>query len=249
MFRPASERATWNAADALGPLAPPARSSGRLTSESVIAILTPMVSDRRRARLTAVLDARLDSVTVLMDSPRDPHNGAALLRSCDAFGVQTAHVVTRGAPFLVSRGVATGAANWVDVVEHDEPAHAARELGRAGYVLIGAHPEGELSPEELTSVPKLALVLGSEHGGICSELRDVTARSVRVAMRGFVESLNLSVAGAVLLAAATRGRPGDLSAARRQELYAQWLIHSVPRALEILDAVSEPPSDTRERAG
>ena len=55
-------------------------------------------------------------------------------------------------------------------------------------------------------------------------------------MRGFVESLNVSVSAAVLLAAATRGRSGDLSSASRQKLYARALFYTVPRAREVLDA-------------
>jgi tRNA (guanosine-2'-O-)-methyltransferase len=55
-------------------------------------------------------------------------------------------------------------------------------------------------------------------------------------MRGFVESLNVSVAAALLLRAATQGRPGDLSQAERDRLYARGLINSLPRAMDILAA-------------
>jgi plasmid stability protein len=56
-------------------------------------------------------------------------------------------------------------------------------------------------------------------------------------MRGFVESLNLSVAAALLLRAATHGRAGDLTHAERRRVYAAYLLRSVPRAQEILDAL------------
>jgi hypothetical protein len=59
-------------------------------------------------------------------------------------------------------------------------------------------------------------------------------------MRGFVESFNVSVAGAVLLYAATRGRAGDLSEADRERFYARALVRSVPRALEVLAASKYP---------
>jgi tRNA (guanosine-2'-O-)-methyltransferase len=62
------------------------------------------------------------------------------------------------------------------------------------------------------------------------------ARSVRIPMRGFVESLNVSVAAALLLRAATHGRAGDLSPEQRERLYAVGLARSVPRASEILAA-------------
>jgi tRNA (guanosine-2'-O-)-methyltransferase len=65
-------------------------------------------------------------------------------------------------------------------------------------------------------------------------LARVADRSVRIPMRGFVESLNVSVAAAVLLAAATRGRSGDLGPAERARYYARALFRSVPRAEEVL---------------
>ncbi|HEX6765678.1 MAG TPA: TrmH family RNA methyltransferase, partial [Polyangiaceae bacterium] len=79
-------------------------------------------------------------------------------------------------------------------------------------------------------------VMGNEHDGIRESLENAATRTVRVPMRGFVESLNLSVAAALLLAAATKGREGDLSPEERTTLYATGLFRSVPRAGEILSA-------------
>src|SRR5262245_57368181 len=86
----------------------------------VIELLSPCVTDARRARIEAVLPRRLDSVAVLFDSPYDPHNGAAVLRSCDAFGVQHLHIVQRRKyPFLIAPTVSRGTEKWVDLVTHD----------------------------------------------------------------------------------------------------------------------------------
>src|SRR5262245_41667273 len=84
-------------------------------AETAIAILEPLVTDERRARLQEVIARRLDSVTVVMDAPHDPHNGGAVVRSCDAFGVQRLHVIERYEPFLVATSVAKGSEKWVDV--------------------------------------------------------------------------------------------------------------------------------------
>src|SRR5690349_12685756 len=85
------------------------------TARGVIEVLEPLVGDRRRARLQSVIASRLGSLTVLMDAPHDPHNGAAVMRSCDAFGVPELHVVPRDEPFLAGRTVAKGTQHWVDV--------------------------------------------------------------------------------------------------------------------------------------
>jgi tRNA (guanosine-2'-O-)-methyltransferase len=220
-FEPGSSRWPWSA---------------DWTAEGVIAVLEPLVLEPRRERVRSVVAERLGNVTVLMDAPHDPHNGAAVMRSCDAFGVQELHVVPRNEPFLVSGGVAKGTERWIDVVRHRTPEEAISTLRRRGFELVATHPEGELLPAELPGIERLALVLGNEHDGICEALQQAAPRSVRIPMRGFVESLNVSVSAAILLAAATRGRPGDLPEAEKRLLYARGLFRSVSRAARVLAA-------------
>ena len=77
-------------------------------------------------------------------------------------------------------------------------------------------------------------MLGNEHDGISETLARAAEQSVRIPMRGFVESLNVSVSAAVLLAAAATCAPGDLSNEDCRLLYARGLFQSVERAAEIL---------------
>src|SRR5688500_6906201 len=160
-------------------------------ARGVIEVLEPLTGERRRARLQSVIASRLGSVTVLMDAPHDPHNGAAVMRSCDAFGLPELHVVPRDEPFLAGRTVAKGTQHWVDVVIHPTPASAIGSLLSRGFELVTTHPQGELVPEDLKGIERLAIVLGNEHDGIRAELTQAASRSVRIPMRGFVESLNV----------------------------------------------------------
>ncbi|MGD0526520.1 MAG: TrmH family RNA methyltransferase, partial [Polyangiaceae bacterium] len=82
----------------------------------------------------------------------------------------------------------------------------------------------------------VAIVLGNEREGMREAVAAACTHRVRVPMRGFVESLNVSVTGAILLHAATRGRPGDLDDTARLRLYARGLYLTVPRAEDILVA-------------
>ena len=215
------------------------------TPEAVIETLEPLTLEERRARLWSVIRRRIGSVTVLMDAPHDPHNAAAVLRSCDAFGVPRVHLVPREEDFAVGRTVSKGAERWVEVVPHRGAQAALQALHEQGFVTVATHPEGNLAPEALADIPRVALILGNEHDGICDALHDGARDSVRIPMRGFVESFNVSVAAAVLLYAATRGREGDLSEAEQLRYYARALVRSVPRALRVL-AASDLPSGTAE---
>lgn len=228
-----SAQAPWEtsvAADAPGP-----------TAEQIIEILEPLALERRLERIRSVVDERIGSVTVVMDETHDPHNGAAILRSCDAFGIQEAHVVPQSAEegFQVGSRVAQGAQRWVDVVQHATSKDLAAHLQDRGFELIATHPEGSLVPEDLASIPKFALVMGNEREGISRALTEASTRSVRIPMRGFVESLNVSVSAALLVRAAVKERTGDLSEAARRRLYATGLFHTVPRAAEVLAAALE----------
>jgi tRNA (guanosine-2'-O-)-methyltransferase len=205
-----------------------------LDTAEVARVLEEFVTPERRARLRSVIDARLDSVTVLMDAPHDPHNGAAVLRSCDAFGVQRLHVVERLEQFLAAKTVARGSERWVDARTYSTSEAAIEALRASGHELVATHPAGELTPGDLATIPRLALVLGNERDGIHETLVRACPRSVRIPMRGFVESLNVSVTAAILLEHATAGRPGDLPEAERAWLYARALVLTVQHAAEVL---------------
>lgn len=203
--------------------------------ERVVRVLEPLVTDARRARLREVIDRRLASVAVVFDAPYDPHNGAAVVRSCEAFGVQALHVVERqGTPFLVAKSVARGAEKWIDVASHARASEAIAWACESGMALVAADVQGTVEPERLAQMPRVAVVLGNEREGVREELMRACDLRVRVPMRGFVESLNVSVTAAILLYAATRGRTGDLDETAKRRLYARGLYFSVTHAEEIL---------------
>lgn len=206
------------------------------TAGGVIARLEPLIESDRRVRLRQALDQRLDSVTIVLDRPAHAHNVSAVMRSCDAFGVDTLHVVSADEGGEGSRKVSQGTERWVEQVHHLTSDAAVAWLRRGGFSLIATSPEGILTPEEVLRIPRPALLLGNEHFGLCPELEQAADSSVRIPMRGFVTSLNMSVAAALLLRAATEGRPGDLSEEQRDQVYARGLYRSVSRAPEILAA-------------
>jgi tRNA (guanosine-2'-O-)-methyltransferase len=209
----------------------------------LVRTLEPIVTDSRRARLREVIGKRLGSVAVVLDRPYDPHNGAAVVRSCEAFGVQHLHVIEReGTPFAVARSVARGAEKWIDVHCHTTAASVVAWARATGTPLVATHPEGELRPDELASMPRVGVVLGNEREGIDGELALGCSARVRVPMRGFVESLNVSVTAAILLHAATMGRAGDLDLEAQRRLYARGLYLSVPHAEDVLIAMAAHPT-------
>ena len=200
----------------------------------VIEALAPLLTEERQARIEQVVAGRTRAIVPVLDGLIDPHNIAAVLRSADAFGVQEVHLVEGTEPFVASQRVAQGTERWVDVVRHDSAASCVRELRGRGYEVYVASMEGTLSPDTLGSLPRAAVVFGNEHAGVSQSLYELADGTYRIPMTGFVESLNVSVATAITLFTATRGRAGDLSEAERERLTARFMMQSIPRANDVL---------------
>lgn len=201
----------------------------------ILAALEPLLTAERRARIDAVIGARSTAVTAVLDGLVDPHNVSAVLRSADAFGVQHVHVIQGTDPFLATTRIAQGADRWVDVIRHATSAACVRELRARGHRIFVASMEGAVAPDALAHEPRVAIVFGNEHSGVSQELRDLADGTYAIPMCGFVQSLNVSVAAAITLFSAMRGRPGDLDPEAALSLRARYVWKSVPQAEAILD--------------
>ena len=215
---------------ALDPRAPLPRPAAQ-----IVQTLAPLVTDARLARMEAALARRTRSLVPVLEDLADPHNGAAVMRSADAFGCHAVHVIEDQHPFLLSHRVTRGAHRWLELIRHDGTEAALAHLAAEGYRVYVAAMDGELAPEALAEVPRAAVVFGNEHRGLSPAVKAAAHGTYAVPMVGFVESLNVSVASAITLYVASRGRHGDLTEAERTEALARYLLASVRDAERVLD--------------
>ena len=203
-------------------------------AEQVIAALREVVTPERLRRIEEVVEGRTDDLAVVLDQIEDPHNASAVLRSADAFGVQNVHAIVGTSDFRASRGVSKGTHRWIDVTRYESEEACARRLKADGYAIYVATMDGETTPAQLQEQRRLAVVFGNEHRGVSPQMRSLADGTFSIPMRGFVESLNISVAAAITLQTlAGDGRP-RLDPARRQKLLARFLMNSVKNADEII---------------
>jgi tRNA (guanosine-2'-O-)-methyltransferase len=203
-------------------------------AELVIQALSRVVTPERLQRIDAVVSDRTDDLVVVLDGISDPHNSSAVLRSADAFGIQTVHVVLGRHGFRASRGVSKGTHRWLDVVRYESSEACARRLKRDGFAIYVAEMGATTTPDDLAGVPRLAVVFGNEHRGVSPPLRAAADGTFAIPMRGFVESLNVSVAAAITMQTlALQGRP-HLPPERARELKARFLINSVKNAAGVI---------------
>jgi tRNA (guanosine-2'-O-)-methyltransferase len=200
----------------------------------VIAALQPLLTSERIERLESIIGRRTRSVAAVLDGLIDPHNTAAILRSADAFGTQEVHVIEGEEPFVASTRVTTGAERWLDVIRHATADACVDAFHDRDFRVYVAATDGDLTPDDLAGVKKLAIVFGNEHSGVRQEVARRVDGTYRVPMKGFVQSLNVSVATAITLHAVTRGRPGDLTTDEQTLLRARFMMLSVRNAEQIV---------------
>jgi len=146
-------------------------------------------------------------LVLILDEITDPHNYGAILRCCDQFGVDL--VVSRNrrnakqAPIISQ--TSAGAVSWVAQAETPNLVRAMEDLKEAGFWIYGADMEGEPA-YKLDLCGRIALVLGSEGGGISRLLREKCDGMVGIPSSGRIDSLNVSVAAGVLLYEVRRQR-------------------------------------------
>lgn len=210
---------------------PPLRRSAELVIEALSQVVTP----ERLRRIEEVVRGRTDSLALVLDSIADPHNSSAVLRSADAFGVQTVHVVVGSYGFRASRGVSKGTHRWLDVIRYETPQACAKRLRDAGYSIYVAAAGAGHDPEALRKQPRLAVVFGNEHRGTSPAWAELADGTFSIPMRGFVESLNVSVAAAITIQTLATGARAPLSPDRRRALEARFLMNSVKNADHVID--------------
>src|SRR6478736_7130536 len=116
---------------------------------NMIAALSPLLLDERRARIDAAVAARLGGLRVVIENLHDPHNGAAVLRSAEAFGVQRVEVIESVEPFRFSSTVTQGCEKWLDLVRHRTLAEALAGLRADGFAIYAAVPGASVALDEL----------------------------------------------------------------------------------------------------
>jgi len=209
-------------------------------------VLGPFLQAERIERLREVLARRTRHVTVLAERLHDEHNIAACVRSCEAFGIQDLHLVAQEElkkKKKLSIMVSTGSDKWLSIYRHETSKRAVEHLREEGYRIVVADPPGEhpsTPVDRLNLEQPVALVIGNERDGVSPEVRALADERVHAPMAGFVESLNVSVACAVLLSQARRrleldlGSDALMSASDRTKLLDLWVARDVPRVGEVV---------------
>jgi tRNA (guanosine-2'-O-)-methyltransferase len=195
--------------------------------------LDALITPERARKYRQVLARRTDRLVIVVEDCYDPHNATAIVRTCDAFGLQRVAVTTGRNHFKVNRKVSQGSHLYMDLQVFPEITAAYASLRKEGYRILVTDLSATAvqSPDHLRPLlaeRPLALVFGNEGSGVTREASTQADGHFLIPMVGFPQSLNLSVSVAATLWS-LRGREltadqaGDLTAERQQQLYDHWI--------------------------
>lgn len=138
---------------------------------------------------------------LLLDGVEDPRNFGAVLRVADAGGVHGVVIQAYRSASLSPEAVkaSAGASEHIPIAMVPNIKNAIRDMKESGIAIVGAEADADLSPWETDLAVPLALVMGSEGGGMRKTVREQCDLLVRLPMRGKVNSLNVSVATGIII--------------------------------------------------
>lgn len=206
-----------------------------------IDFLSGFMLPQRFETLCRVAAMRTRWMTVCTENTFHPQNASAIVRTCEAFGIQDIHTVESLCPFSPNLHIVRGTDKWIDLHRHATTAEALAALRGAGYRIVATTPHSGDTPPEAFDVAEspFAVVFGTEHAGVSDEMIAASDAFIRIPMCGFVESLNVSACASILLyQLSQRLRASDarweLAEADRLQLLYRWLTASVRDAERIL---------------
>ena len=169
------------------------------------------MTPERERRLRDVLDKRQCDLTVVLENVSDPHNISAVMRTCDAVGVQDIHVLNTKISKHKKWGArrSSSAVKWLTVHQYTDANACFAELRKKFPLILTTYlSSSAASVYDIDFTRPVALVFGNEHDGVSEEIRVLADGNFAIPQVGMTRSLNISVACAISLYEAFRQKKG-----------------------------------------
>lgn len=162
--------------------------------------LEGFITPDRKARFLEILEERTKLITVAVEDVYQMHNASAVVRSCDVFGVQEAHIIEKRNSNMLDEEIAMGSQKWVDVIKYKSTTTCIETLKSKGYKILATTPHNDSCfLDDFKLEGKTALFFGTEKTGLSEEVIEKADGYLKIPMVGFTESLNISVSVAIIL--------------------------------------------------
>lgn len=165
-------------------------------------------SERRLKKITAVVNSRQQSLHLVLENIHDPHNVSAIFRTCDAAGIPKVSLIYYLEKFpKIGKKSSASAFKWIERERYTSVSECFTSLHDEGFKIYASSiSEDAIDLYKIDFKKKIAIVLGNEHRGISDEAANLADVKFKIPMFGMVQSLNVSVAAAIILYEALRQR-------------------------------------------
>lgn len=164
------------------------------------------MTPERYQRIREMLAKRQTDLTVCLENVHKPHNVSAVVRTCDAVGIHKVHAVWEN-QYRVRSGTAMGSQQWVNVDTHENVTDAIGALKAQNMQVLVTHlSDKAVDFRDIDYTKPTAILFGQEKYGVTDEAIAMCDQDIVIPMVGMVQSLNVSVAAALVLYEAQRQR-------------------------------------------
>jgi tRNA (guanosine-2'-O-)-methyltransferase len=199
----------------------------------LLTYLEGFVTEKRKNLFRQILKNRTRHFTVVLEDIYQQHNSSAVIRSCEIFGIQDVHVIENKYISNVSKNIAKGSQKWLSFHNYKKETNNTKtclnSLKGKGYQLIATSPyHNSCLLHDFDITKKSAFIFGVEKTGVSNEVINNADGILKIPMVGFTESLNISVAVAIILEnltykLRTSSINWNLTHKEQEELYSQWI--------------------------
>ncbi len=159
--------------------------------------LDSVLTKERVQKIEKVVQNRTFDVAVVLESIYDRGNISAVMRTSEALGFVNFHVIETQEKFKEANRVTQGSDKWVEVKKWKNTLEAVKNLKAQGFKLCVTTLEEAKPIDEIDFSEPVAFVLGNEKEGVSREMLEAADHRMIIPMQGFVQSFNISVAGAI----------------------------------------------------
>ncbi|EEP90224.1 MULTISPECIES: tRNA (guanosine(18)-2'-O)-methyltransferase TrmH [Yersinia] len=165
------------------------------------------MNPQRYARICEMLATRQPDLTVCLEQVHKPHNVSAIIRTADAVGIHQIHAIWPTPEMYTRLSSAAGSNSWVQVKTHSDITEAITHLKSQGMQILATHlSDKAVDFREIDYTRPTCILMGQEKTGISKEALAMADKDIIIPMIGMVQSLNVSVASALILYEAQRQR-------------------------------------------
>ena len=221
------------------------RTPSYIITMTLLDYLQNFITEERKQRFSEIISQRTNHFTVAMEDVFQMHNTSAVVRTCEVFGVQQAHSIEGRYGKRLDEKIAMGAQKWVDVFRYDDTQKCIDTLREKGYQIVATTPHNDaylLNDFDISK--KSAFFFGTEKEGLSEKVLAQADTYLKIPMVGFTESLNISVAVAIVLQQLTdklrrSNIKWQLTDEERYSVLEQWTKISVRNVNDVIKRYNE----------